>query len=267
MDTKITAAIVDDEQGNRENLLRMIGNYCPQIRISAICSSVTEARTVLPEAKPDILFLDIRLGDDTGFSLLGSLPEIPFEVIFVTAYDSYAIQAIRFSALDYLLKPIGKEDIEHAFEKLDNLQDAIPENGSKRENKEEELLHLIHSLKKQENYKTHFLIPMKGDKLLPVSIDMIQLFYIKDCQVKAVLTDGMEYNFSLTLDELVDCLNPSLFFRVNRQFLISREAIKDIDLWFNSRLSINLRHSRMTEKILVSKARVAEFKEWFSSKK
>ena len=78
MDTKITAAIVDDEQGNRENLLRMIGRHCPQIRISAICSSVTEARTVLPEAKPDILFLDIRLGDDTGFSLLGSLPEIPF---------------------------------------------------------------------------------------------------------------------------------------------------------------------------------------------
>lgn len=95
---------------------------------------------------------------------------------------------------------------------------------------------------------------------------MIQLFYIKDCQVKAVLTDGVEYNFSLTLDELVDCLNPSLFFRVNRQFLISREAIKDLDLWFNSRLSINLHHSRMTEKILVSKARVAEFKEWFSSK-
>ena len=147
------------------------------------------------------------------------------------------------------------------------MQDTIPENGSRRENKEEELLHLIHSLKKQENYKTHFLIPIKGDKLLPVSIDMIQLFYIKDCQVKAVLTDGVEYNFSLTLDELVDCLNPSLFFRVNRQFLISREAIKDLDLWFNSRLSINLHHSRMTEKILVSKARVAEFKEWFSSKK
>lgn len=117
MDTKITAAIVDDEQGNRENLLRMIGNYCPQIRISAICSSVTEARTVLPEAKPDILFLDIRLGDDTGFSLLGSLPEIPFEVIFVTAYDSYAIQAIRFSALDYLLKPIDPEELTHAVDK------------------------------------------------------------------------------------------------------------------------------------------------------
>lgn len=188
-------------------------------------------------------------------------------IIFTTAYDEYALRAFKVNSIDYLLKPIGKEDIEHAFEKLDNLQDTIPENGSRRENKEEELLHLIHSLKKQENYKTHFLIPIKGDKLLPVSIDMIQLFYIKDCQVKAVLTDGVEYNFSLTLDELVDCLNPSLFFRVNRQFLISREAIKDLDLWFNSRLSINLHHSRMTEKVLVSKARVAEFKEWFSSKK
>ena len=117
METKITAAIVDDEQGNRENLLRMLGTYCPQIKISAICSSVTEARTVLPEAKPDILFLDIRLGDDTGFSLLESLPDIPFEVIFVTAYDSYAIQAIRFSALDYLLKPIDPEELTHAVDK------------------------------------------------------------------------------------------------------------------------------------------------------
>ena len=72
---------------------------------------------MLPEAKPDILFLDIRLGDDTGFSLLGSLPEIPFEVIFVTAYDSYAIQAIRFSALDYLLKPIDPEELTHAVDK------------------------------------------------------------------------------------------------------------------------------------------------------
>lgn len=131
MDTKITAAIVDDEQGNRENLLRMIGNYCPQIRISAICSSVTEARTVLPEAKPDILFLDIQLGDDTGFSLLGSLPEIPFEVIFVTAYDSYAIQAIRFSALDYLLKPIDPEELTHAVDKTRRSRSSF---GNRRTN-------------------------------------------------------------------------------------------------------------------------------------
>ena len=259
--------IIEDDHFSARRLKRLIMDIDDTIDVHGPLKSVAEvAEELAANNDYDLIFSDIRLADGDVFEAFRKVMPQSF-VIFTTAYDEYALRAFKVNSIDYLLKPIGKEDIEHAFEKLDNLQDTIPENGSRRENKEEELLHLIHSLKKQENYKTHFLIPIKGDKLLPVSIDMIQLFYIKDCQVKAVLTDGMEYNFSLTLDELVDCLNPSLFFRVNRQFLISREAIKDIDLWFNSRLSINLRHSRMTEKILVSKARVAEFKEWFSSKK
>ena len=255
--------IIEDEKAAVRNLTSLLNEVKPEAEIIAILDSINSTIEWFGiHPMPELVFMDIHLADGSAFEIFDHI-SITCPIIFTTAYDEYALRAFKVNSIDYLLKPIGKEDIEHAFEKLDNLQDTIPENGSK----EEELLHLIHSLKKQENYKTHFLIPIKGDKLLPVSIDMIQLFYIKDCQVKAVLTDGMEYNFSLTLDELVDCLNPSLFFRVNRQFLISREAIKDIDLWFNSRLSINLRHSRMTEKILVSKARVAEFKEWFSSKK
>lgn len=259
--------IIEDEKAAVRNLTSLLNEVKPETEIIAILDSINSTIEWFDiHPMPELVFMDIHLADGSAFEIFDHI-SITCPIIFTTAYDEYALRAFKVNSIDYLLKPIGKEDIEHAFEKLDNLQDTIPENESRRENKEEELLHLIHSLKKQENYKTHFLIPIKGDKLLPVSIDMIQLFYIKDCQVKAVLTDGVEYNFSLTLDELVDCLNPSLFFRVNRQFLISREAIKDIDLWFNSRLSINLRHSRMTEKILVSKARVAEFKEWFSSKK
>lgn len=111
METKITAAIVDDEQGNRENLLRMLGTYCPQIKISAICSSVTGSPVPsCPKLNRISFFWISGWADDTGFSLLESLPDIPFEVIFVTAYDSYAIQAIRFSALDYLLKPIDRKN-------------------------------------------------------------------------------------------------------------------------------------------------------------
>ena len=83
--------------------------------------------------------------------------------------------------------------------------------------------------------------------------------------MKVVLADGKEYNFPQTLDEVAECVNPSLFFRVNRQFLVSREAIKDIDLWFNNRLSLNLRCNVSEERVLVSKARVQEFKDWFSS--
>ena len=259
--------IIEDEKAAVRNLTSLLNEVKPEAEIIAILDSINSTIEWFDiHPMPELVFMDIHLADGSAFEIFDHI-SITCPIIFTTAYDEYALRAFKVNSIDYLLKPIGKEDIEHAFEKLDNLQDTIPENGSRRENKEEELLHLIHSLKKQENYKTHFLIPIKGDKLLPVSIDMIQLFYIKDCQVKAVLTDGVEYNFSLTLDELVDCLNPSLFFRVNRQFLISREAIKDLDLWFNSRLSINLHHSRRTEKILVSKARVAEFKEWFSSKK
>lgn len=259
--------IIEDEKAAVRNLTSLLNEVKPEAEIIAILDSINSTIEWFGiHPMPELVFMDIHLADGSAFEIFDHI-SITCPIIFTTAYDEYALRAFKVNSIDYLLKPIGKEDIEHSFEKLNNLQDAVPENGSRQQNQEEELLHLIHSLKKQENYKTHFLIPMKGDKLLPVSIDIIQLFYIKDCQVKAVLTDGVEYNFSLTLDELVDCLNPSLFFRVNRQFLISREAIKDIDLWFNSRLSINLRHSRMTEKILVSKARVAEFKEWFSSKK
>lgn len=259
--------IIEDEKAAVRNLTSLLNEVKPEAEIVAVLDSINatiEWFGIHP--MPQLVFMDIHLADGSAFEIFDHI-SITCPIIFTTAYDEYALRAFKVNSIDYLLKPIGKEDIEHAFEKLNNLLDAIPENESRQQNQEEELLHLIHSLKKQENYKTHFLVPMKGDKLLPVSIDMIQLFYIKDCQVKAVLTDESEYNFSLTLDELVDCLNPALFFRANRQYLVSREAIKDIDLWFNSRLSINLRHSKMTEKILVSKARVAEFKEWFSSKK
>ena len=256
--------IIEDEKAAVRNLTSLLNEVKPEAEIIATLDSINSTIEWFGiHPMPELVFMDIHLADGSAFEIFDHI-SITCPIIFTTAYDEYALRAFKVNSIDYLLKPIGKEDIEHAFEKLDNLQDTIPENGSRRENKEEELLHLIHSLKKQENYKTHFLIPMKGDKLLPVSIDMIQLFYIKDCQVKAVLTDGVEYNFSLTLDELVDCLNPSLFFRVNRQFLISREAIKDIDLWFNNRLSINLRCKVSDEKVLVSKARVQEFKDWFS---
>ena len=207
METKITAAIVDDEQGNRENLLRMLGTYCPQIKISAICSSVTEARTVLPEAKPDILFLDIRLGDDTGFSLLESLPDIPFEVIFVTAYDSYAIQAIRFSALDYLLKPIDPEELTHAVDK------AVQVVLRKQENKR--------ALDKQKKIALSV-----ADKIEFVEIGSIVRCESESNYTTFYLKSGEKLIVSKTLKEFDDLLTPYNFLRVHQSHLINLEEIK-----------------------------------------
>lgn len=258
--------IIEDEKAAVRNLTSLLNEVKPDAEIIAVSDSIsTTIEWFGTHPMPDLVFMDIHLADGSAFEIFEHV-SITCPIIFTTAYDEYALRAFKVNSIDYLLKPIGKDDIKHAFAKLESLVSSDLSDANSPASREDELLHLIHSIKKHENYKTHFLIPLKGDKLLPLSTDMIQLFYIKDCQVKAVLTDGTEHSFPQTLDELTDCLNPSLFFRANRQYLVSREAIKDIDLWFNSRLSINLRYSGITEKILVSKARVAEFKEWFSRK-
>lgn len=256
--------IIEDEKAAVRNLISLLNEVKPDAEVVTVLDSISSVIEWLNcSPMPELIFMDIHLADGSAFEIFEHI-KITCPIIFTTAYDEYALRAFKVNSIDYLLKPIGKEDIRDAFSKLENLQESHPEDAGRQHLHEKELLQLMRSLNKQENYKTHFLIPMKGDKLLPVSIDMIQLFYIKDCQIKAVLTDGKEYNFSQTLDELADCLNPNLFFRANRQYLISRKSIKDIDLWFNSRLSINLCYSGIKEKILVSKARVSEFKEWFA---
>ena len=124
------------------------------------------------------------------------------------------------------------------------------------------LNNLITSYGKTSKYKKHFLIPSKGDKLIPVQTSELACFCIDSGIVKAFSVDGKTYKFDHTLDELSEMLDPEFFFRANRQYIISRAAIKDIDIWFNSRLSVNLKIS-IPEKILISKARITEFKKWF----
>lgn len=226
--------IIEDEKAAVRNLTSLLNEIKPNGEIVTILDSISSTiEWFSSHPMPELVFMDIHLADGSAFEIFNHI-NITCPIIFTTAYDEYALRAFKVNSIDYLLKPIGKEDIEHAFDKLQGLQDAADKHQFSFPQQENELLKLIHSLQKQENYKSHFLIPSKGDKLLPVSVDMIQLFYIKDCQVKVVLTDETEYCFSQTLDELTECLNPSLFFRANRQYLISREAIKDIDLWFNS---------------------------------
>lgn len=251
--------IIEDENAAVRNLKALLHEVKPEIEIETVLDSISAVWDWFSfHPMPDLLFMDIHLADGSAFEIFDRV-EITCPIIFTTAYDEYALRAFKVNSVDYLLKPIGKEDVEKAFQKLEQLHVSRQSGAS-----DTALLQLIHSLKKQERYKTHFLIPVKGDKLLPVSVDMILLFYIRDCKVKVVLADGKEYVFPQTLDEVAECINPSLFFRVNRQFLISREAVKDIDLWFNNRLSVNLRCKVTNEKVLVSKAKVQEFKDWFS---
>lgn len=252
----MNALIIEDEKAAVRNLKALLCDEAPDIEIIAVLDSITESiEWFRANPMPELIFLDIHLADGSSFEIFEHV-DITCPIIFTTAYDEYALRAFKVNSIDYLLKPIGQSDIRKAIGKLRQLKAELPV-------KEPDYSSLISVLKRQESYKTHFLVPVKGDKLLPLSVDMILFFYIHEGNVKAVVTDGKEYTFTQTLDELSDCLNPNLFFRVNRQYLISRKAVLDIDLWFNGRLSVNLKVP-VAEKILVSKVRVSEFKEWFT---
>jgi two-component system LytT family response regulator len=203
--------------------------------------------------QPELLFLDIHLADGSAFEIFKHV-NIDCPVIFTTAYDEYALKAFKVNSIDYLLKPVDGDGIKNALKKLKGLTAQTGMNS--------DIQNLIDTFKKTSSYKTHFLIPLKGDKLFPVQTSQIACFYIDASLVKARTFEDKTYNFEFTLDELANMLNPADFFRVNRQFIIARNAIKDIDFWFNSRLSVNLRVS-IPEKILISKIRVPEFKRWF----
>lgn len=252
----MNALIIEDEKAAVRNLKALLCDEAPDIEIIAVLDSITESvEWFRANPMPELIFLDIHLADGSSFEIFEHV-DITCPIIFTTAYDEYALRAFKVNSIDYLLKPIGQSDIRKAIGKLRQLKAGSPV-------KEPDYSSLINVLKRQESYKTHFLVPVKGDKLLPLSVDMILFFYIHEGNVKAVVADGKEYTFTQTLDELSDCLNPNLFFRVNRQYLISRKAVLDIDLWFNGRLSVNLKVP-VAEKILVSKVRVSEFKEWFT---
>ncbi len=251
------AVIVEDERAAVRNLTALLTDVTPEMEIIAVLDSISESVEWFKEHKsPDLVFMDIHLADGSAFEIFRHI-EIACPVIFTTAYDEYALKAFKVNSVDYLLKPIGAEDVRNALKKLELFRSATgePESG-------EDIQGLIRMLRRQESYKTHFLVPQKGDKLLPLSVESVYYFYINEGIVKAVTMEGKEYPVSHTLDEIADSLNPIRFFRVNRQYLIARKAIKDIDLWFNGRLSVNL-IVPVPEKILISRVRVAEFKEWF----
>lgn len=249
------ALIIEDEKAAVRNLEALLKEVAPHTKVVGILDSVTESVAWFEaNPAPDVVFMDIHLADGSSFEIFDHV-RITCPIIFTTAYDEYALRAFKVNSIDYLLKPIGASDLRQALEKLETLH----QNPDSRDSLEE----MIRTLQKRGHYKTHFLIPYKGDKLLPLAVEQVQYFYIADGVTRAVVSSRESYVLPCTLDELTESLDPERFFRVNRQYLISRGAVQDIDLWFNNRLAINLRVPA-EGKILVSKLRVNEFKNWFS---
>lgn len=252
--------IVEDEKAALNNLKALISEINPKAEIigesDTVCNTIEWFKG---NTMPDLVIMDIHLADGSAFEIFDYV-DITCPIIFTTAYDEYALRAFKVNSIDYLLKPINKDELRNAFAKYELLF-----NGNKTKDEDESLIiKIIGEIKRENNYKTHFLIPVKGDKFIPLEVDSIMLIYISEGIVKAVDNDNNQYVFSQTLDELTEMLNPKLFFRANRQFLVSKKAIRDVSIWFNGRLVLNLKNNILIdERIIVSKARASDFKEWF----
>lgn len=249
--------IIEDEAVAARALEALVTELFPDLSIVAVLQSVEESVEWLREnPMPDLMFMDIHLADGSSFSIFDEA-DITCPVIFTTAYDEYALKAFEVNSIDYLLKPINKKDLERAVSKFRNIH------GRGGDGVHDTITRLIADIRQgKPSYKSYFLIPER-DKLVPLSVKDIAYIFIDAKVVTVVTSSGQRRHIEQPLDEIMAQLDPHEFYRANRQYIIARPAIKDISMWFGSKLAINL-NVPTPERIYVSKARVREFKTWLT---
>jgi two-component system, LytTR family, response regulator LytT len=244
------ALIVEDEIAAQRNLISVLTEVAPYITVIGITDTVSDTIEWLrSNPKPDVIFMDIHLADGHSFHIFDAV-EVTTPIIFTTAYDQYALEAFKLNSIEYLLKPIKANDLTHALNKLTTLtnQELV-----------EQLKRLTTATVTPGSTKL-FLIPFKS-KLIPLSVDDVCFFYTTNEHVQVTTLNGQTYPMDKSLDTIMATLSSSDFYRANRQFIVARRAIKDIDVWFGNRLSVNL-VQKTPERVIISKNRVAEFKIW-----
>lgn len=246
--------IIEDETAAANNLQAILQKVMPSHNVLNVLESIEESVEYFEDSTqtvPDLVFMDIHLADGESFRIFDKV-NISAPIIFTTAYDEYALRAFKVNSIDYILKPIKEEDLRHAIDKLAQLS------GSERTEYKSRVESMAAN-SKQENQRV-FLVHYK-DKIIPLSIDDIAFFYTSNEKVSAFTYSGDKYIIDRTLETLQSMLPADEFFRANRQFIVARKAVKDIAVWFGSRLSLNLT-LEVPEKIIIPKARVPEFKQW-----
>mgnify|MGYP002540182622 CR=1 FL=1 len=251
---KYRAIIVEDERLPRLSLIRKLEDYHPDINIVECCEDYSSALKAILRHRPDILFLDIQLQGSTTLQLLselkGAMP-LP-HIIFTTAYNNseYLLQAIRLAAADYLLKPVKVGDIRHALDKYSKLtrQDLV------------QYLSQLTQLAAPPKYQDRLLIPIK-DKLIPVNLRDVSCFYTTDKNTFVYLKNGEKYPYSKTLEQIIATLDPAHFIRANKQFIVAKDSVTNITIWFDNRLLVTL-DTEVPERMYISKNKASEFKSW-----
>lgn len=248
------ALIIEDETAAARNLAAILRQTAPDLEIVATLESVAESIEWLQaNPQPDLFFMDIHLADGDSFRIFDAV-EITAPVIFTTAYDQYALEAFKVNSIDYLLKPLNEADVRRALTKLERLTSTERSNYGSR----------VRSLASERREREEVFLVHVRDRIIPLQRDQIAFCYTSNERVTAYGYDGATYPLDRTLETLQSLLPEQDFFRANRQFIVARRAVKEIVVWFGSRLSLHLT-VETPERIIISKARVPEFKSWLRS--
>jgi len=244
--------IIEDEALTAQRLAGMLEKHPDDIRVLATLPSVTESVAWLRQHNaPDLVFMDIHLEDDLCFNIFELAP-LTAPVIFTTAYDEYMIKAFKVNSIDYLLKPVNFEELTAAIDKYKALKEqfAKPDFNT--------LLQYIGQRKPE--YKTRFMIAV-GTKLRSIEVSGIAYFYSTEKTTFLVTTKGQHLPIDFSLDKLITQLDPKLFFRTSRQFLVGFYAIEAVHTHFKGKLKLDLK-PRSKMDVFVSGDRMTDFKEW-----
>ena len=246
--------IIEDETAAARNLQSMLEALEPDIEIVGTTESIIDTIEWFAENEsPDIVFMDIHIADGESFRIFDSV-DISAPIIFTTAYDQYALEAFKVNSIDYLLKPIAKDDLRRALEKLRRLSAPERESIIERTN--------AMATEPRQMQQNVFLVQVR-DRIRPLKTEEVAFFYTCEERVTAHTFSGEALSIDRTLEALSGVLDEGDFYRANRQFIVARKALKDISVWFGSRLALNL-SVETPERIIISKARVPKFKKWLT---
>ena len=243
------AVIIEDETAAAVNLQSILHRVAPAVEITAVLEGVEESVEWFgTHPQPDLVLMDIHLADGEAFRIFERV-SLTAPVIFTTAYDRYALEAFKVSSIDYLLKPLNASDVGRALAKLHRLTSVERSDYGSR-------VRTLAASRREEVFLVHV-----RDKIIPLHRSRIAYCYTSNEKVTACDFDGETYPLDKTLEALQALLPERDFFRANRQFIVARRAVKEIAVWFGSRLTLHLTVDT-PERIVISKARVPEFKTW-----
>ncbi|MEI9911505.1 MAG: LytTR family DNA-binding domain-containing protein [Bacteroidota bacterium] len=252
--------IVEDEELAVKKIRKTLAGVEPDAEVVAVTDSILSTVNWLDEnPAPDLILMDIELSDGQSFEIFNQTA-IKSPVIFTTSYDEYALKAFKVNSIDYLLKPIQKEDLEAALQKLKQMKDLYKTEETKPDVSLDNLVKELQQKLQPKDFRKRFLVK-HAQKLVSIEVDEIAYFF-SDGRLNFFKTyDNKKFVVDYTMDELEDMLDPGKYFRISRSFYISVNSVDQIHDYFGNRLLLHLKPAVDKESI-VSREKVTDFKKW-----